>query len=164
MTRQQILRAFYADLAKGTLTWRAVSKYHSRLNGKEAGGPRPTHIGKQYWVIRWDKYSYKRAHLIYFLVHGKWPKPCVDHINGDSLDDRPSNLRAATVTQNAWNHHKRKRRIKLPMGVRINKPSGSFSARISYRKRQIHIGVFDTPEMAHGAYLEKRKELYGQFA
>lgn len=120
--------------------------------------------GKRYWVIKISRTSFKRGRLIFLAAHGRLPTPCVDHDNGDSLDDRKSNLREATVIQNAWNHKKRARRIDLPMGVRVLRESGRFQARISFHGRQIHLGAYDTPEQAHDVYLAKRKELYREWA
>jgi len=98
------------------------------------------------------------------MVHGKWPSDCIDHINGNSLDDRPENLRNATITQNAWNHFKRAKKQNLPMGVRINASSGKYAARIAYNKKLITIGTFKTAEEAHNAYINYKKELYGEYA
>lgn len=151
------------NIKTGKLFWIKPPKYHPDLIGKEAGYLQRGRANKNYWVVQVDGKKYKRGHLVYFLTHGEWAKPCLDHINGDSLDDRPENLRKATVMQNAWNHKSRKRRIDLPMGVRVN-CSGKFSARISHQGKQIHLGVFDTPQDASNIYQLKRKELYGQFA
>jgi hypothetical protein len=117
-TRKDIVIAFSVDYERGQLFWKSVSKYHCARNGREAGYARDSHTGKKYWVIRWNGKSYKRGHIIFFLGHDRWPSPCLDHINGDSLDDRPENLREATFTENAWNHRKRAKRSALPMGVR----------------------------------------------
>jgi hypothetical protein len=151
------------DSEKGKLFWIKSAKQHPDLIGKEAGCLAKGRKNKNYWVIQVDGKKYKRSHIIFYLANGYWAKPCIDHINGDSTDDRPTNLRQATFTQNAWNHKYRKRRIDLPMGVRVN-CSGTFSARISYKGKQIHLGVFDTPQDASNIYQIKRKELYGQFA
>ena len=156
--------AFDVDTVSGRMFWKKPSKFHKEKTGKEAGTPQHMGGDKRYWVIRWNKKTYKRSRLIYFFVHGKWPAPCVDHINGNSLDDRPINLREATVMQNAWNHKSRSRRIKLPMGVRKITKSGRFQARIAYNKKMIHLGAYDTPEEASIAYQNKRRQLYGEFA
>ncbi len=160
---QQANHDFHLDPETGILYWKNVSKYHLRKNGQVAGHKGTTN-GKHYWVIRWNKKSYKRGQLVYLMTHGVFPKPVMDHINGDSLDDRPSNLRAATITENAWNHSKRKRTQNLPMGIRVTPTSGKFVARIGYMKKQITIGTFDKLEDAVCAYQSKRKELYGDFA
>lgn len=150
------------DPVRGLVIWVKPPKYHPRLLGTEAGWPRPTSDGKKkYHVIKYDRRQIYRSHLIFFVVKRRWPKQ-IDHINGDSLDDRIANLREATIEQNNWNRKPRRSRP-LPMGVRATKEN-RFVARISYRKRKIHIGVYDTPIEAHFAYLKKRRELFGEFA
>lgn len=154
---------FTVDLAEGKLFWHRPPGNHSRLFGREAGSPRSSGSGKLYWHIKIGGRAYKRSHLIFAWVNGRMPSPCVDHIDGNSLNDRPANLREATALQNAWNHKKRARRIDLPMGVR-RLASGRFQARIALEGRQIHLGAFDTPQQAAAAYQTKRGELYGEFA
>lgn len=164
MDRERLDVLFFIDKVEGKFFWRAPPKAHPRLQGLEAGCPRPTHSGKKYWVIRINRRAYKRGHLMYLAVHGRLPAPCVDHINGNSLDDRPENLRQATATENAWNHKKRARKQALPMGVRLIPGSGRFQARIGVNKKQIHLGAYDTPEEAAAVYAIKRKEYFNEFA
>jgi hypothetical protein len=147
---------------EGKFVWKNASKYHQDMNGKEAGFCQANRK-KQYWVIKINNIPYKRGRLMYFYVNGKFPSPCVDHINGNSLDDRIENLRQATVIENAWNHKKRKRSVNLPMGIR-SMANGKFQARIGYKSKQIHLGVFETVDEAKKVYELKRKELYGEFA
>ena len=160
---QQVLEKLMLNKETGEFFWIKPSKHHPDLLGKIAGGARANKSNKKYWVIKLNGKAYKRGRLVYLVIHGKWPEPCVDHINGDSTDDRPSNLREATIMENAWNHKKRARRIQLPIGVR-NIASGKFQARIGYCGKQIHLGAFQSPNEASAAYQSKRKELYGQFA
>ena len=160
---EQILKRLRFDKETGQFFWIKPSKYHLDLIGKVAGCIGRSNPNKKYWVIKLNGKAYKRARLVYLITHGKWPEPCVDHINGNSLDDRPENLRQASIMENAWNHKKRARRIQLPIGVR-NLASGKFQARIGYCGKQIHLGAFQSPNEASAAYQSKRKELYGQFA
>ena len=150
------------DVAQGSVYWIDATKHHRNLIGKQAGSVRKGHHGKHRWVVKVDGIGYPRAHLVYLFTFGEWCTDQVDHINGDSLDDRSENLRKATGTENAWNHKKRARRIDLPMGVR--NMSGRYQARIAYNKKMIHLGSFDTPEQASAIYQQKRKEYFGEYA
>lgn len=54
------------------------------------------------------KYKSHRANrLAFFYMTGRWPNGHVDHINGDSSDDRWCNLRECTPQQNAYNSRPR---------------------------------------------------------
>ena len=160
---EQVLERLRFNKETGEFFWIKPSKYHLDLLGKIAGGARNSRRNKKYWVIKLNGKTYKRGRLVYLVTHGKWPEPCVDHINGNSLDDRPENLRQATIMENSWNHKCRKRKLSLPMGVRTN-PTGTYSARIAVNKKQIHLGYFKTIEEAQSVYQAARKEMYGQFA
>lgn len=88
----------------------------------------------------------------------------VDHINGDTLDDRRENLRLAT---NSQNQHNAKRRIDNSSGykgVAFHKLSGKWSASICYQGKQKHLGLFATPEAAYEARCKKALELHGDYA
>lgn len=163
MSQELLTRLFRVDLDNGRLFWREPPPNHTRLLGAEAGSARPNQSGKLYWHVKIGGRAIKRGHIIYFLSFGHWPTPCLDHKDGNSLNDAASNLRAATATENAWNHKRRKRRINLPMGVR-SIASGRYEARISFHGTQLHLGAFETPEQAHTAYVAKREELYREFA
>lgn len=139
-------RLFRINPKTGRIYWLDVSKFHSRLNGSEAGCPRPSRSGKAYWIVKVGGKPYRRSHIIFAITRDRWPSQQIDHINGDSLDDRPGNLREATQTQNAWNHKRRAKRSTLPMGVRAL--GGRFQARIAVNRQTLYLGVFDTPQQA----------------
>lgn len=152
------------DLERGVVTWIDATKHHENLNGCEAGSPRGgIRNGKSYWHIKINGLAIKRSHIVFLFATGSWPRQQIDHINGNSLDDRLCNLREVTVTQNAWNHKKRAKKENTPMGVR-RMASGRFQARIACNKKQIVIGAFDTEKEAHDAYITKRKELYREYS
>jgi hypothetical protein len=161
---EQLKDLFCFDLNAGLIYWKNVSKYHVEKQGTEAGNAQQNTTSKKaYWVVSIDRKKVKRSKIIYYLGHGNWPT-LIDHIDGNSLSDSIDNLRIATVERNSWNRKVGRPDKALPMGVRITKSSGKYSARIGYRKKLFTIGTYDTIKLAHDAYLIKRKELYEDFA
>lgn len=150
------------DTTNGRMFWKHPPKQHPRLRGKEAGSPVPNRK-KVYWAIQIDGKKYKRGQLVFYLTRGRWPSPQVDHIDGNALNDRPDNLRAATQMQNAWNHKRRTKASPLPMGVR-QAQSGRYVARIRVNNKRITIGTFRTVDAAALAYQFARKKHFGEFA
>ena len=153
-------RLLYAPKS-GLFYWIKPPANHSELFGEQAGTAQDAE--KPYHVIQVDGVKYKRSRLAFLYVTGSFPLHCIDHINGNSLDDRWENLREATVMQNAWNHKGRSKKSDLPMGVRTN-ASGRYAARIGVNGKQIQIGTFETVAQASEAYLAARRKYFGQFA
>lgn len=88
---------------------------------------------------------------------------CVDHINGDTLDNRRSNLRIVTRQQNNLNRHVAWGSSKF-RGVSRNKGRKKWEAVISLDKKQKHLGYFKTEEEAAKVYDKEAKKLFGEFA
>lgn len=87
----------------------------------------------------------------------------VDHINGDGLDNRRSNLRIATIAQNARNSIPRGR-TKLK-GVCLRK-SRRYAVRIWNAASGVteNLGTFDTSTEAALVYDQRARELHGEYA
>ena len=86
-----------------------------------------------------------------------------DHRNHDGLDNRKSNLREATFSQNMQN----RRTWNTPKASRfkgVSKNSGKWRARIRLNKKEIFIGNFNTEEEAAIAYNQAAKQYFGEFA
>lgn len=154
-------RLLYAP-RKGVFYWIRPSSGHAELLGEEAGSIKYGRGGLAYHVIQIDGRAFKRSRLAFLFMEGRWPSEYIDHINGDSLDDRWMNLREATHMQNTWNRRKRKE-TGLPMGVRLSS-RGKFVARIGYRKKQYSLGTFKTKAEAEDAYQQARRKFYGEYA
>ena len=89
------------------------------------------------------------------------PNIHVDHINGNTLDNRKSNLRK---TDNSTNHMNQSVRSDNKSGFKgVSKHGKKWHARIG-RDGKLFIGSFSTPEEAARAYDAKAIELFGEFA
>lgn len=86
----------------------------------------------------------------------------IDHANGDALDNRKSNLRVATRSENNANARLRKDNAAGFKGVICK--GRKWRAEIAYYGTRCYIGAFNSPEEAHSAYVAASKELYGEFS
>jgi hypothetical protein len=153
----RIKRSLSYNRDTGIFVWRNPPKNHSNLNGKEAGCI-ATSRGKSYRVIAIFRMTYKSHRLAWLFEYGVMPK-CIDHINGDSLDNRINNLRIATHYQNTQNHTKGIKSNDLPTGV-CTTNNGKFRSRITVNKKTISLGSHPSIDLAHDAYISARKRLH----
>ena len=86
----------------------------------------------------------------------------IDHINGDKLDNRRSNLRTCTRQQNASNMSIRKNNKTGLKGV--CKQGNSYVAYIKQNYKTIYLGSYKSPEEAAAAYDSAATERFGNFA
>lgn len=92
-------------------------------------------------------------------------KQVVDHINGDTLDNRRENLRACTNAENLRNQGARKKNVTGYKGVSPqHRYPDRYRAEITANGEHLYLGLFDTPELAAIAYNEAAIRLHGQFA
>jgi|HubBroStandDraft_1064217.scaffolds.fasta_scaffold107247_3 hypothetical protein len=89
-----------------------------------------------------------------------------DHINGDSLDNRRENLRAATPHQNNVNIEKGKLNKLGFRGVHRSAKAAEkqFYARVGVNGEYFYSGHYETPEEAARAYDRLAAEHHGEFA
>lgn len=85
----------------------------------------------------------------------------VDHINGNKLDNRKSNLRLASIGQNTWNTLRRRGRYLR--GVKKGRGK-KYQAVIRDGGKEKTIGWFSTEQEAHEAYCKECERLHGEFS
>ena len=162
MSDDELREKLYFDPLTNTIRW------------KIANPPYP--IGHQayalrkkngYRIVRLKRVNYMEHRLIWFFVHGSWPKNDIDHKNGIKQDNTPDNLRDVSKTVNNQN-----RRVAMsnkhgdtPLGVTylrfLKKPkTKKFRASISIGGKDKFLGKFHTPEEAHQCYLDAKRRLH----
>lgn len=91
----------------------------------------------------------------------------VDHINGNVLDNRRSNLRIASVKENSRNNRVSKNNISGHIGISIrhNKCSpDTYRARIMVNGVEIRLGTYHTIEEADKAREAAEIKYFGEYA
>lgn len=84
----------------------------------------------------------------------------IDHINHNRLDNRKSNLRIATRSQNIIN----RKSYNITRNIRKESKYEAYYCYLTVNKKTITIGSFKTPHQASLAYDLWAKDIYGEFA
>ncbi len=115
------------------------------------------------YIKRLDK-SCSPARLIglHRQIMGDPPGLVVDHINGNTSDNRRENLRICTHAENCRNGRMRSHNKLGVKGVYLEK--GSYRAQLVVDRKRLRLGTFKTLEEAKAAYVEAANRYHGEFA
>ena len=144
MDIKEILKRVRYDQYTGEFFHHGDAQKH--LHGKRCGTVCNYNSGIQYHLIKVNRVQYLAHRVAYCIVHGSIPEGLeIDHINRVGTDNRISNLRAVTRSENARN----KRKL-------IKKTSGSFGVAgvnfENYREKYKAIITVDGKQKTLGRY------------
>jgi len=154
LTQERLKELLHYEPATGWFTWRVNSSIANI--GDRAGG----HHGLGYRQIGLDYKKYLEHSLAFFYMTGEWPEHEVDHINGDKADNRWSNLRPATKSENGHNKPIHRANRSGYHGVYLH--GDAYRARIHIQKNAIDLGGHATLPEARTARLLAEIENFGR--
>ena len=104
-----------------------------------------------------------RLHQIaWIFVYGLEPLSELDHINNDRLENRITNIRLASSSENQQNQIKAKSNntYSKKLGVHWHSRDKKFSSKITINGETHYLGYFKTEEDASSAYLKAKHQFH----
>ena len=159
LTQARLCELLHYDPDSGEFRWRADMRSNVR-----AGDIAGCRMRSEYWTIHIDGRNYRAHQLAWLYMKGEWGRPLIDHRDGNPLNNRWSNLRLASHTDNAANRPRLRSNTSGFKGVSFDRRRGNWIAQITYQGRRYFIGRYPTAEEAHEAYVTAARLLCGEFA
>ena len=154
---QKLLQELFS-YKQGELFWN-TSPSNNIKAGKRAG-----HVDINGYKRTRIKGKSHRNHRLIFLYHYGFIPNCVDHINGNKLDNRIENLRKATRTQNNLNSKLSKRNSSGYKNVHWVTCHSKWFVQVSIDGKQKSFGYYDDVELAGLVAAEARDLYHKEFA
>lgn len=118
---------------------------------------------KGYVAIMICKKLYLAHRLAWLYVHGAFPTKAIDHIDGNRANNAISNLREDAAQLNNQNRRNSQSNSNSGvLGVHFDSRKSKWVAQIRHSGKNRHIGVFDSADDAHAAYV-KEKRIHHEF-
>lgn len=156
ITAQELRQVLAYSPESGQFTYLAD---RGRMRAGDVAGTE-TPDGRRCIVVNGRRYFAHR--LAWLYVTGSWPSQEIDHIDGDSLNNRFCNLRDVSSTINQQNKRaapSTKKYSKL-FGAHWCEQKQVWKSSIRVAGRSKHLGVFATEEEASAAYVEAKRRLH----
>jgi len=156
LTQKELKDRVYYNRETGEISW---SKHRQKSRIGVAVNRLDSYGYKTLWI---DGKWHKQHRIVWLYLYGKWPKHQVDHINGDRADNRESNLREATLSENMRNRLIQKNNTTgYPRVKRVGK---KYSVAIRKNGVRLHIGTFETLGLASAVSDAAADFLHGKFS
>lgn len=127
--------------------------------GKMCSGDLAGSTSNGYCRLMYDGRWFHRHRVIFYYVY-KYLPVIVDHIQGVENGDSIHNLQAIDASSNATKAKLSRTNSTGFKGVSWNKNANKFTAQIYHNNKKVHLGCYDSAELASIEVERKRKELY----
>ena len=154
LTQSQLKLLLDYDVETGVFRWKTRAR-----NNISVGGIAGFKNAEGYIKIKIQRKTYSAHRLAWFYMLGVWPEKLIDHINGVRSDNSWKNIRQSTDALNAQNRRRAARTNKLGI-LGVTKVGKKYSAHIWIDGRQISLGTYDNPDLAHSVYLERKRQCH----
>jgi hypothetical protein len=166
LTVERLKELLSYDPQTGVFVW-LVSPANNTSAGAIAGSKgrsaTPRHRDGYVKITMFGR-PYKAHRLAWLYMTGEWPSAMIDHKDGDGLNNKWSNLRLATQSQNNANSVLYRNNSSGRRGVYWCNREKKWIAQITVDYRRKHLGYFDDIEVADAAYRDAAQTFYGEYA
>lgn len=139
--------------SNGEFTWRIATS--NKRPGEIAGN---LNRSDGYWRVKYRERAHQQHRVIWLMMTGAWPPELIDHIDGNPLNNRWTNLRCASIAINMQNLTRVHRTSTSGLlGVIQSRSRKRWCATINFGGKAHHLGTFDSPQEAHLAYIEAKR-------
>jgi hypothetical protein len=153
INQEDLKEILFYNQETGVFTWKRSIGRKTKI-GCFAGSTRKD----GYVLIRIHGKRYLAHRLSWLYVYGVFPSNHIDHINGNTSDNRINNLREVSVSGNMQNRRRCNKNNKNKfLGVTFDKRKNMFMSQICINRKNKFIGYFETKEEAHSAYLREKR-------
>lgn len=149
VTHERLVEILNYDPETGIFTSRIS------VGPRKAGTSAGSLCNRGYLRIEICGHRYGAHRLAWFYVHGKWPN-YIDHIDGDKINNRISNLRDVSIAENSQNMKLGRRNRTGIHGVWWSTKYGVWVARIGVHGKKHDLGRF--PCLLDAVAVRKRAE------
>lgn len=133
--------------------------WHAQVDQRRDGSVRVVYAARK---IRRPDGQYRSA-LMHRELLGITGRTEGDHVDGDGLNNRRSNLRAATHAENLSNQRTHYDSASGCKGLTWHPQCGKWQVRIMAHGKRHYVGLFVSVEEARNAYAKASAELHGDF-
>ena len=165
------------NLFKNSEEWASIDGHKNyqvswwgRVRNTKTGRILKANLGSHgYLTIGLCKKGVQTRCSIHKLLAQEWvdnprKKKCVDHIDGNKLNNHWENLRWATYSENNRNRAKRANATSSYYGVSWSKTSNKWLAQISIEGKRTNLGTYTSEKEAARVFNTAAEEHYGEYA
>lgn len=158
ITQELVKEMFTYNPETGSLIRRFTVNSRA-IKGQDSG----TVTKKGYKETSINKKRYYIHRIIHLYVYGYLPEN-VDHIDGDGLNNKLSNLRGCSPSENSYNKRISSNNTSGVKGVSWCKTNSKWTGFVMVNGKQSNLGYFSSIGDAKAAVMKKREQFHGSFA
>ena len=128
--------------------------------GKKVGKPRKP---DGYCNVTLNGVKYYVHRIIFMMFHGYMPKQ-IDHIDGNTSNNKIENLRETNYTTNNYNKKIMTNNKSGVKGVNWHKIGKKWRVEVCVNKKNMYLGLYKDLELAELVAIEARNKYHGEFA
>jgi len=168
-TQQYLIECFGYEPEVGDLIWKIRPREHfetkqgwSYFNNNVAGTIAGSKTSPRHIHLKLDGIGCKAHRIIWKMIYGIEPTYVIDHIDGDSKNNKLNNLRDIPQEMNMKNRKVGKLNKSGYLGVHFCNKSKRWRAELNFNRKKTFLGHFITEELAALEHELKYREAVGE--